>query len=98
MKQNISALITIFGATGDLSYRKLFPSIYNLFQKGYFGKSIAIIGTGLDELTTEEFRQQVKLSIKIKLKNHEILMSFCIIYFINNKMLTSKKVTNSYYN
>jgi len=64
LKQNISALITIFGATGDLSYRKLFPSIYNLFQKGYFEKSIAIIGTGLDELTTEEFRQQVKLSIK----------------------------------
>ena len=28
-----TALIMIFGATGDLAKRKLFPSIYRLFQK-----------------------------------------------------------------
>lgn len=60
MEKNVSALITIFGATGDLSYRKLFPSIYNLFQKGYFKNSLAIIGTGLNELTTDEFRAKLK--------------------------------------
>ena len=36
MKQNekSSALIMIFGATGDLANRKLFPSLYRLFEKG----------------------------------------------------------------
>ena len=36
MKQNekSSALIMIFGATGDLANRKLFPSLYRLYEKG----------------------------------------------------------------
>ncbi|TXK86442.1 hypothetical protein FVE24_19000, partial [Parageobacillus sp. SY1] len=28
------SLIVIFGATGDLAKRKLFPSIYRLYEKG----------------------------------------------------------------
>ncbi|GEP84679.1 glucose-6-phosphate 1-dehydrogenase [Staphylococcus piscifermentans] len=76
MKKNISALITIFGATGDLSYRKLFPSIYNLFQKGYFAESVAIIGAGIDQLTTEEFRKQVKAAIQNHIDNPEKVESF----------------------
>ncbi|MBM0812717.1 hypothetical protein D0406_12210 [Staphylococcus epidermidis] len=54
---------SLFGATGDLSYRKFFPSIYNLFQKGYFENSLTIIGSGLNELTTDEFREKVKNAI-----------------------------------
>ena len=40
MKQNekSSALIMIFGATGDLAHRKLFPSLYRLFKKGKIRK------------------------------------------------------------
>ncbi|EWM92772.1 hypothetical protein, partial [Staphylococcus aureus] len=34
MDKNLSSLITIFGGTGDLSYRKLLPSIFNLYKKG----------------------------------------------------------------
>ena len=91
MKQNISALITIFGATGDLSYRKLFPSIYNLFQKGYFGKSIAIIGTGLDELTTEEFRQQVKLSIKNQIEKPRDIDEFLYHLFYQQQNVNQQE-------
>ncbi|WP_438830265.1 glucose-6-phosphate dehydrogenase [Staphylococcus cohnii] len=91
LKQNISALITIFGATGDLSYRKLFPSIYNLFQKGYFGKSIAIIGTGLDELTTEEFRQQVKLSIKNQIEKPRDIDEFLYHLFYQQQNVNQQE-------
>ncbi|MBM9826307.1 glucose-6-phosphate dehydrogenase, partial [Staphylococcus aureus] len=31
--KHIPCLITIFGATGDLSHRKLFPSIFHLYQQ-----------------------------------------------------------------
>ncbi|MCH6268411.1 hypothetical protein, partial [Neobacillus citreus] len=34
MDQNLSSLIMIFGATGDLSKRKLFPSLYRLYERG----------------------------------------------------------------
>lgn len=69
MNQEIKALITIFGATGDLSYRKLFPSIYHLYESGYFGESMALIGTSIEALSTEEFRQKVKEAIEKHVEN-----------------------------
>ena len=30
--------ITIFGGTGDLTYRKLVPAAYNLFHRNLLGK------------------------------------------------------------
>ncbi len=58
-----SALITIFGATGDLANRKLFPSIYQLFKKDRLHSNFAVVGTARRELSTEEFHNQVKESI-----------------------------------
>lgn len=89
--KNISALITIFGATGDLSYRKLFPSIYNLFQKGYFAESFALIGTGLNELTTEEFRKQVRVSIQNHIDNPKEIESFLNHLFYKQQDVNSKE-------
>ncbi|RZI12267.1 glucose-6-phosphate dehydrogenase, partial [Staphylococcus aureus] len=42
-KKNIPCLITIFGATGKLSHRKLFPSIFHFYQKDNLIEHIAII-------------------------------------------------------
>ena len=46
MKQNEkpTALIMIFGATGDLANRKLYPSLYSLFKKGKFPKILLSLG------------------------------------------------------
>ena len=46
MKQNEkpTALIMIFGATGDLANRKLFPSLYQLFVKGNFPNILPSLG------------------------------------------------------
>ena len=38
-------LITIFGGTGDLAQRKLYPSLFRLYQKGLLKESFAVIGT-----------------------------------------------------
>ncbi|AOH55621.1 glucose-6-phosphate dehydrogenase [Peribacillus muralis] len=57
-----TALIMIFGATGDLAKRKLFPSIYRLFQKEKINK-FAVVGVARRSLTNEEFQSSVKDSI-----------------------------------
>jgi glucose-6-phosphate 1-dehydrogenase len=36
--------LTIFGASGDLAKRKLFPAVYNLFQDGLIGDAFGVIG------------------------------------------------------
>jgi glucose-6-phosphate 1-dehydrogenase len=46
--------VVLFGATGDLSRRKLLPGLLHLFESGLL-KDIQVIGTSLDEHTTESF-------------------------------------------
>ena len=57
-----TALIMIFGATGDLANRKLFPSLFQLFEKGKLDR-FAVIGVARRSLSQEQFKQNVKDSI-----------------------------------
>ena len=61
-QRNMTSLIMIFGATGDLAIRKLFPSLYRLFQKGKLDK-FAVIGVARRPLSTEDFQKSVKDSV-----------------------------------
>lgn len=40
-------VITIFGAGGDLTYRKLMPALYNLFLDGYLPEKCSIVGVDI---------------------------------------------------
>jgi glucose-6-phosphate 1-dehydrogenase len=57
-----TALI-IFGATGDLSKRKLLPALYNLAHEGQLPERFALIGVSRGESTDEEFRSLARESI-----------------------------------
>ena len=48
-------VVVLFGATGDLSRRKLLPGMLHLFQAGLLPEC-RIIGTSLDDLDDESFR------------------------------------------
>jgi glucose-6-phosphate 1-dehydrogenase len=48
--------LTIFGATGDLSKRKLLPALYHRMLAGQIPRDARIIGTSRSDLTIEEFR------------------------------------------
>jgi glucose-6-phosphate 1-dehydrogenase len=61
--QQPKSLIVIFGATGDLANRKLYPSIYNLFRKGNLSDNFAVVGVSRRPLTSEAYRQKVHKSI-----------------------------------
>jgi glucose-6-phosphate 1-dehydrogenase len=54
----------IFGATGDLTKRKLFPALYNLAKDDFLPHTFAIIGVGRQELTTAEFRKETLANLK----------------------------------
>lgn len=57
------AILFIFGATGDLAKRKLFPAIYSLYREGKLGEDFAVIGLARRPRTNEQFRNDVHDSI-----------------------------------
>jgi glucose-6-phosphate 1-dehydrogenase len=59
-----STALIIFGATGDLSYRKLLPALYNLAHEGALPERFELIGVARSEYSDEEFRQTARESIE----------------------------------
>lgn len=58
-----SMTFVLFGATGDLAKRKIFPALYNLFIDQKLPQPISIIGLGRGHLSHAEFQDRVKESI-----------------------------------
>ncbi len=56
--------LILFGATGDLAQRMLFPSLYNLSCDGLLPPAFRIIGSGRTVLDAEAFRSQVHDSLR----------------------------------
>ena len=52
--------IVIFGASGDLTKRKLIPSLFNLFCKERLPKTYQIVGYGSTDFNDESFRAHLK--------------------------------------
>jgi glucose-6-phosphate 1-dehydrogenase len=57
-------VMVIFGASGDLTKRKLIPALVNLAQEGLLSQQFAIVGFAYDQLTTESFRTLLSEEIK----------------------------------
>lgn len=58
-----NVLMTIFGGTGDLARRKLYPSLFRLYQKGDLNDDFAVIGTARRPWSDETYHQVIKDSI-----------------------------------
>jgi glucose-6-phosphate 1-dehydrogenase len=52
-------VLVIFGATGDLTKRKLVPAIYNLLANRLLPDEFAIVGVGRSPMADDEFRERV---------------------------------------
>src|ERR1700757_3802967 len=50
--------MVIFGASGDLTKRKLVPALFNLAKVNLLPKNFMVVGVAHDELTQEQFRDQ----------------------------------------
>lgn len=60
MKKPENQILVIFGASGDLTWRKLLPSIYNLYRKNLLPEVFSIIGVGRSRISDQAFRDKMK--------------------------------------
>ena len=58
-------ILVIFGASGDLTARKLAPAIFNLSMDGLLPTECSIIGYGRQQMSDPEFKAYLKEVIKI---------------------------------
>ncbi|MCZ0757067.1 glucose-6-phosphate dehydrogenase [Anoxybacillus sp. J5B_2022] len=86
---NPKSLIVIFGATGDLAKRKLFPSIYRLYQKGKLSEEFAVVGVARRPLSNDEFRRYVSQSIEDSTKQELSDESFVSHFYYHSLDVTS---------
>lgn len=98
-------VIVILGATGDLTWRKLIPGIYNLYLDNWIPEKFAVIGVSRAEMSELAFRKRLKEGIdkfsrrgKSKKKDWDIFSKY-ITYskgdFDNNSTYTNleKQIT-----
>ena len=62
MERRDSDTLVLFGATGDLCYRKIFPSLYNLVRRGLL--HVPVIGVARAGWNLEQLANRVRDSIK----------------------------------
>jgi glucose-6-phosphate 1-dehydrogenase len=52
--------IVIFGASGDLTHRKLMPALFDLFQDGLLTRHFVVLGFSRSPLSDDDFRRMVR--------------------------------------
>jgi glucose-6-phosphate 1-dehydrogenase len=55
--------LTIFGASGDLTQRKLIPALYALAIRNLLPEHFAVVGVSRTEMTTEDFRERMRQAV-----------------------------------
>jgi glucose-6-phosphate 1-dehydrogenase len=59
-KTCFQSTLVIFGASGDLTWRKLIPALYHNFKKGLLGECTHIVGFARRPYTDDEFRLRLR--------------------------------------
>lgn len=62
--KEVRGLIVLFGATGDLASRKLYPALFRLYRRGLLTKNFAVIGTARRQWTEDYYQNIVLDAIK----------------------------------
>src|SRR5258708_476793 len=63
-QQPSPCVMVIFGASGDLTKRKLIPALCNLAKEKLLSPQFAVIGFSYDAMTTDAFRTQLSKDVK----------------------------------
>ena len=64
-----TASVIIFGASGDLTARKLLPALFDLWNDGYLSDQAPIIGVARREKSDESFRAEIYEAINGSVRN-----------------------------
>ncbi|MBI4159985.1 glucose-6-phosphate dehydrogenase [Candidatus Wolfebacteria bacterium] len=65
-KINAPSILVIFGATGDLAAKKIFPSLWRLFRQGRLPDRFSVIGFSRSKLAPEHFKKLVRDSVEMR--------------------------------
>src|SRR5512133_2218850 len=57
-------VLIIFGASGDLTHRKIFPALYALAYRRLLPEKFAIVGASRSEWSDDEFRDQMEHAVR----------------------------------
>lgn len=82
MKKTENQMLVIFGASGDLTARKLIPAILNLAKGGHLPENFVVLGASRSDWTDEQFRKSVITESKhlkddLKENDKELIQDFC---------------------
>mgnify|MGYP000629470075 CR=1 FL=1 len=55
-------VVVIFGASGDLTHRKLIPSLYDQDRQGSLPKGLVVLGVARTQMSDDEFRAKLRTS------------------------------------
>jgi glucose-6-phosphate 1-dehydrogenase len=64
-KRPHACVLTIFGASGDLTKRKLIPALYNLALERRLPERFAVVGCARSEMTHEAFRDKMREAVSL---------------------------------
>jgi glucose-6-phosphate 1-dehydrogenase len=64
MEKAKNLVLVIFGASGDLTARKLVPALFSLSSQQMLPAKFAIIGVGRTSMTSDAFREKMKTSVR----------------------------------
>src|SRR2546426_8695537 len=62
-KRPHGCVLTIFGASGDLTRRKLIPALYNLALEKRLPERFAVVGYARSEISHEEFSKKMREAV-----------------------------------
>jgi glucose-6-phosphate 1-dehydrogenase len=57
-------VLTIFGASGDLTRRKIFPALYSLALRKFLPEQFAVVGIARTEQSTEDFVAMMEAAVQ----------------------------------
>lgn len=66
-----SQILIIFGASGDLTKRKLLPSLFELFDRDMLPEHFVILGVARTKYTNETYRKEQKENLRQFLKGDQ---------------------------
>jgi glucose-6-phosphate 1-dehydrogenase len=64
VKPGAPCALVIFGASGDLTKRKLLPALYNLKRQQLLPEGFAVVGAARTASTTQAFREQMRRDLQ----------------------------------
>ncbi|MFT5352756.1 MAG: glucose-6-phosphate 1-dehydrogenase [Candidatus Paceibacteria bacterium] len=82
----------IFGATGDLSKKKILPAIFDLFTRGMLPKNFKVVGFSRKELSDDGYKNFIKEALSDK--GHDIESEKCVA-FVNRSHYKPGDITKA---